>query len=569
MIVIFGVIAMLLDREGLRETPVRLGKYLAIPIPDSLVDLPPLVQLTVLVGVLLSMASLFALTIWLHRRGADTRARAVTMKLHRDIFDQSMRRAEIEGAIAQRSRAQVLLEQRMPQLAKGLSAWWRSMPRSLLMMIGCLTVALLVNIPLASLAVISGLLLWQLYRALRRSIDSESNVWETPRSRRRLVNLVSQAPLLARAQIGGPSDQSFNHELEQMFGRLQQQQYFRGRLWPIMTLASSVAVSLLVLGLGVNLLNSTSGLSLPAAMVLGLSLAGAVAGATRLIEAMTASVAADEAAHGVYQYMQTGDDAPPSEQRVGMAGLRDKVEFFDVSLGDLGGSAVLSNVSLQLRPGTLVALMGTSNVSTHSLAELILGIGRPGHGRIAVDGISLQDIHPRALVKNVLWVGSDGPISEGTVFENITAGHTNVDSHDVMRVTQQLGIYDSLTRLSDGLQTVLSANDNRLTAESKYSIGIARAMLHKPSIIVVDEPEPAPEELATDHCFAALRKLVADRSLVLIMPRRINTLRLVDRVLLLNGDKLAGEGKHNDLLQSSDLYRHLNYLLFNPYRDRS
>ena len=567
LIVVVGLIAMLLSPQGLKSSPVRLGSHLTVPIPAWFIDLPPLVQLTYLVGLSLTLAIAFSFAIWAHRYGADRRSRAITLKLHQDLLRQSMRRAEIEGAVTQRVRAQGLIEQRLPQLARGLSSWWRSMPRSLLMLVGCIVVALLVNVPLASLAVISGLLLWQFYRSLRQTIESETAAWETPRARRRLVNLIAQAPLLARTQSGGAADLAFVAELETLYKRLEIQQKLRGRLWPLMSLATSGAIALLVLGLGVNLFDDQSGLSLPAALVLGLSLAGAVAGSTRLVQAINASAAADEASRATYQYLGIVDDSPPSEQRVGLAGLRDQVELVDVTLADAVGETILSHVSLQLRPGTLVALLGTNAVSTFSLAELLLGIGRPNHGRIAVDGISLRDIHPRSLVKNVLWVGADGPISDASVIDNIAAGHTSVDTHDIMTVTQELGIYDALSRLPEGLQTILSPNDSRLSAEERYAIGIARALLHKPPIIVVEEPPLPTEELAADLCFAALRRLVSEKSLVLILPKRLNTLRAADRVLLLNGPKIAGEGKHNELLQSSDLYRHLNYQLFNPYRD--
>lgn len=569
LVVVVGLIAMLLDEQGLKSSPVRLGTFLGIPVPNWFIDLPPLAQLSYLVGLALLLAILFSLAVWVDRCGADTRSRAVTMKLHRDVFTQSMRRAEIEGAVAQRAHVQLLIEHRLPLLGRGLSSWWRSMPRSVLTVIGCVIVALLVNIPLASLAVISGLLLWQLYRVLRLSTENETSAWETPRSRRKLVNLLSQAPLLARTQSGGASDSSFLAELEALYRRLESQQKLRSRLWPLMALASSLALALLMLGLGVNLFDDASGLSLPSALVLGLALTGAVAGSTRLAQAIKSSVTADEAAHSVYQYMQIVDDSPPSEQRVGLAGLRDKIEMSDVTVGGDGGDLILSNVSLQLRPGSLVAILGTNSLSTLSLAELLLGIGRPGHGRIAIDGISLSDIHPRALVKNVLWIGADGPLCEASVIDNISAGRSPVDTHAIMQVTQRLGIYDSLTRLSDGLQTMLSPHDSRLSDEERYAIGIARAMIHKPPIIVVEEPPLPADELVTDNCLAALRQLVEEKSLVLILPRRLNTLRSADRVLLLNGAKIAGEGRHNELLQSSDLYRHLNYQLFNPYREVS
>jgi len=168
-----------------------------------------------------------------------------------------------------------------------------------------------------------------------------------------------------------------------------------------------------------------------------------------------------------------------------------------------------------------------------------------------------------------LWIGADGPLSEASVIDNIAAGHSNVDPHDIMLVTQKLGIYDALMRLSEGLQSIITPNDSRLTPEQRYAIGVARALLHKPPIIVVEEPPQPTEELATDVCFGALRGLVAEQSLVLMLPNRLNTLRSADRVLLLNGSKIAGEGKHNELLQTSDLYRHINYQLFNPYRGKA
>ncbi len=567
LIVLGGLAVALLESRGFKQSPVPLGRYLNVPLGSTLLERSPLVQLTWLVAIGLFLAILFSIAIWVHRRGADARSRAITHKLHRDLLQQSLRRAEIEGAIAQRSRVQGLIEQRLPELGRGLSAWWRAIPRSVLVIVGCVTVALLVNIPLASLAVVSGLLLWQLFRSLRESGETEISTWEAPRSRRRLIHLLSQAPLLARTQASGAAATAFDTELEALYRRIESTQANRARLWPLMTLATSVAIGLLLLGLGVNLFDEGSGLSIPSAMVLALSLVGAVAGAKRLTEAVSESGLADDAARHIYQYLKIVDDAPPSEQRVGLAGLREQVQMVDVTLGDPAGGVILGNVNLQLRPGSLVALLGTNPVSTLSLAELILGIGRPSLGRITIDGLAIRDIHPRSLAKNVIWVGADGPLCDGTVIENITGGNPSVDPHDVMEITRQLGIYDSLVRLPDGLQTAITAGDERLASEERYAIGIARALLHRPPIIVVEEPPPPSEVLASDHSLAVLRKLVEANSLVIILPRRLPTLRAADRVLLLNGPKLAGEGTHNDLLQSSDLYRHLNYLLFNPYRE--
>ncbi len=566
LIVTVGLIASLLERHGLTESPVRLGNYLSVPVPGALIERPPLVQLGWLTGVAFVLTALFGLTSWLHRSGSERRSRAVATRLHRELLRQSLRRAEIEGAISQRQRALELIEQRLPQLARGLVAWWQAIPRSVLLVAGSVVVALTIDIPLASLAVIGGLLLWQFYQSLKARQEDETTTWELPRSRRRLVDLVNQAPLLAKTHTGGVADQAFAAELDALMHQVAAGQASHRRLMPLMAIAIALVVSLLVLGLGVNLLAESSHLSLASALVLGLSLAGAVAGATRLNQAAAGMTVADEAARAVYQFLEVRDDAPPSEQRVGLAGVRDSVVLQDVELRSADDESILSGISLALQPGELVALMGTKPISPLALAELLLGIGRPNRGRISFDGIDLKDIHPRSLAKNVLWIGADGPIHEGTLAENLLGERATTDSGDVITLTQSLGIDNLLTRLEDGLQTVLTADDSRLTAEEKYAIGIARAMLHKPAIIVVQEPPPPDEELGGDRAMVALRKLADERSLIIVLPRRLPTLRSTDRVVLLNGSKLAGEGKHNELLHSSDLYRHLNYLLFNPYR---
>jgi len=568
LVVVVGVIARLLEKRGFDQSPVQLGSHLSVPIPAAWLTQSPLVQLSYLVLLSLFLSFAFAFCNWGHRRGSDRRSRAVVAKLHRELLTQSLRRAEIEGAIAQRERAQVLIDKKLPQLSRGLIAWWQALPRSLLLLVGSVTVALLVNISLASLAVIGGLLLWQLYQWLRLRMEDETTAWELPKSRRRLVDLISQAPLLAKTYTGGAADKAFESELELLMQRIARGQASRSRLVPIMSIAVAFVIAVLILGLGVNLLADQSGLSVTSALVLGLALGGAVAGAMRLAEAATRIASADEAARAVYQYLRLSDDAMPSEQRIGLAGLREVVVFRDVSLNVEGDGSILSGVSLEFRPGELISLMGSRSVSALALAELLLGIGRPSRGRILLDGIEIKDIHPRSLANNVLWIGADGPIGEGTLLQNLVGENGDGAATDVISAIESLGIDSLLARFEDGFQTILNTDDQRLTVDEKYAVGIARAVVHRPPIIVVQEPPASTDELVGDRALVALRKLADEKSLVIVLPRRLPTLRASDRVVLLNGPKLAGEGNHNGLLQSSDLYRHLNYLLFNPYRGK-
>ncbi|MFK8110681.1 MAG: ATP-binding cassette domain-containing protein [Rubripirellula sp.] len=570
LVVLIGMIAILLNSGGLSNDHVRLGTHLRVPLSllgEQFTDQAALMQLTILVGFAFGVASVFSLSVWLLRRSADARARRVVKSLHTRVLKQSLRRAELEGAAAQHVRAEQLIGDHLPLVQKGLSLWYRAVPRSVLMLIGCVVVALLVNVWLALLAVVSGVLLWQLFRKLRQEDETSLAEWEVPRSRRRMAELVGQAPLLARLQSQGLADRAFGAELDSLYRRLSDEESRLGRIWPVLFFAISAAVAVLVLGLGVNLFGVDNGLSVPAALVLGLALAAAVAAAGRLLSLANQLGHCSRASDAIYEYLRRSNEIAPSEQRVGLAGLRDGVAIQDVTLGDSAGQPILSHLSLSLIPGSMVALLGTESVSTRALTELLMGFGMPSEGRVTIDGIALRDVHPQALARNVMWIEPDGPIWDGTILENIRGGDESINSGDVVHALEEVDVYERLHRLPEGLNTLVTAGDSMLGVEATYAMAAARALLHKPPILLAMEPPPPAEHLAEDPCLKAFRTLVEKNgTLVVMLPRRLQTLRSADRVVLLNGPRLVGEGKHTELLTSSDLYRHLNYLLFNPYR---
>ncbi len=223
LVVLVGLIAVLLNSGGLSNEVVRLGTHLDIPVGERYADQAALMQLTELVGLSFLIAAIFSLAVWLQRRAAETRARHIVKALHTRVLGQSLRRAELEGAAAQHVRAEQLIGQQLPSIQRGLSLWYRAVPRSVLTLVGCVAVALLVNVWLAMLAVVSGVLLWQLFRQLRHDNESSLAHWEVPRARRRMAKLVGQAPLLARLQTQGLADRAFAAELDSLYRRLSEE----------------------------------------------------------------------------------------------------------------------------------------------------------------------------------------------------------------------------------------------------------------------------------------------------------------------------------------------------------
>ena len=566
LVVLVGTLAVMLNEGRLDAGWVRLGTHLFLPVPAYFSSLDPLTgQLLYLIGLGFVITCVFSFATWLQRRAADSRAREITKSLHRQLLEQSLRRAEVEGAAAQAVQAEALIGTHLPNLHRALSLWYRSIPRSLLTLIGCVLVALLVNLWLAIAAVVSGVLIGRLFRTLRSDEVDERIQWELPLLRKRMAELVGQAPLMARLHSAGLADQAFESELQLMYKRMREHDHYLARLWPLIFTVVAIAIGLIVCGMFVN---ADQGLGLPSALTIGLALASSFVVAGRLWSLSIVAGRGKDSSDAIYHYLQRSSEIAPSEQRVGLAGVRESVDLQDVTLGNDLDSPILEHLTLRLTPGSLVAIMGTDPISTRAFSELLMGFGMPGDGRVTIDGIHLRDLHPQALAKNVMWVDPSGPIYDGSIEENVKGKDDSIDSHDVAKALEEVAVYEKLFRLPEGLGTIVSPETSSLDEEATYAIGIARALLHKPPIVLAIEPASPAEHLPDDPCLAALHKLANQGSIVVVLPKRLQTLRTADRVILFNGPRLVGEGKHADLLSDSDLYRHLNYLLFNPYRHR-
>ena len=123
-----------------------------------------------------------------------------------------------------------------------------------------------------------------------------------------------------------------------------------------------------------------------------------------------------------------------------------------------------------------------------------------------------------------------------------------------------------IRELPDGLSTTVGFQIPLLRLDQSFRVGLARALLRSPSLLVVEEPVAGGDESVEREVDEALVQAANSRTLI-ILPARINTLRNAELVLVFHEGKLLAQGKHADLLQSSELYRHLCYVRFNPFRD--
>jgi ABC-type multidrug transport system fused ATPase/permease subunit len=179
-----------------------------------------------------------------------------------------------------------------------------------------------------------------------------------------------------------------------------------------------------------------------------------------------------------------------------------------------------------------------------------------------LDGVDSLDVARDAIRDSSLWISPNGPLVTGTIEENLWTDGQPDATIDLMGVARRAGVADTLLNLPDGLQTMVSASEERLGSETRFRLGIARGFVKKPCIVVAEEPVSRGDSETEQETTQALQDLARDGAIVLVLARRVSTLRAADHVLVLHENHIADQGTHVELLEQSELYRHLNYVRF-------
>ena len=198
-----------------------------------------------------------------------------------------------------------------------------------------------------------------------------------------------------------------------------------------------------------------------------------------------------------------------------------------------------------------------------ALVELALGFGQPYSGRLLFDGIDSKDITSQSIRDLSLWIAANGPLVTGSIEDNLWLGYPRDATIDLRDVLRKARVDQAVFGLPDGLQTLVSSQESRLSVDLMFRLGIARGFLKNPSLVVAEEPTPnnAGIEIETTRALLELKNLP---SIVLVLPSRVSTLRAADQVVMLHKDRIVEIGTHVELLERSELYRHWNYVHFAP-----
>lgn len=219
-----------------------------------------------------------------------------------------------------------------------------------------------------------------------------------------------------------------------------------------------------------------------------------------------------------------------------------------------GQKPVLDNLSLRIRPGEYLGIVGSSGCGKSTLLKLLLGFEKPLSGHISFDGKDLASLDKQAFRKNLGVVLQNGKLISGSIFENITITAPDATAQDVQRVVEAVGLKDDIAQMPMGIHTVLSENSNTISGGQQQRILIARAIIRQPSILIFDEATSALDNLTQAAVCESLDKMHVTR---IVVAHRLSTIRSCDRIVVLQEGRIVEEGNFESLMQQHGLFYQL------------
>jgi ATP-binding cassette subfamily B protein len=260
-----------------------------------------------------------------------------------------------------------------------------------------------------------------------------------------------------------------------------------------------------------------------------------------------------------FEVMDSPNTITDPENPKTIADPKGRLQFHDVHFRYQDSPAhvpdMLGGVDLTLEPGETMALVGLTGSGKSTLTALTTRLYDVTGGSITVDGVDVRDLSIHELRSHLAMAFEDATLFSSSVRENVLLGRPDA-SEDDLREALSIAQADFVYELPNGLDTVVGEEGLSLSGGQRQRLALARAVAAKPSVLVLDDPLSALDVDTEALVEAALRKILA-KTTALIVAHRPSTVMLADRVALLEGGKVTAVGKHSELLATSEHYRYV------------
>jgi len=447
----------------------------------------------------------------------------------------------------------------------GLIADLDATPRIQVLAVGLLVLALLVS-PLLTVFLASlGLFVWLTARILNR--DARQATEAALRDASVQLCLLHEDLSLLRIvriySVGDYDRQRYDEHLERYQKADARRIFTGGPINPSTGLlyGAGLAIALGILGYNVVV---NEYISIATMLILLVSLAGLVHPIAEWLRMRKSIRQANRSARAIFEFLER---RPELHQNVGaqfLNALQEQIAFENVDLESRSGRRLLEGLSVEIPAGSRTAIIGRDDDEKLAMVCLIPRLIDPRAGRVLIDGHDLRDVTLDSVRVQVATVLQAYLIFTDSVLANIGLGDAMNNLPRIIEAAKMAHAHHFIQDLPHGYDTTIGPLGHYLKPDEQFRIALARAFLHDPSILIVEEPNTPIDEDTKHFLDDTLSRMSIGRTLI-VLPHRLSTLRSSDHVIVLHNGRVEDAGSPAQLQSESKLFRHLLYIEFNEY----